>query len=228
MTELAVHIESLAGPRQRTVAVTDLVIAGWTGRNKEAMEHHIAELEALGVKRPPQTPMFYRVSASRLSTADEIECLGGASSGEVEFVLISAPDGLYVGVGSDHTDREAETSGVTLSKQLCDKPVGATVWPYDEVKDHWDELLVRSHAVIDGKRVLYQEGPVAGMLSAETLMAGYSASGSLQPGTVMFGGTLPAIGGIRPGTRFECELWDPILNRGLSCAYDVKSLPDLG
>lgn len=228
MTELTVHIESNAGSRPATFSVTTLVIAGWTGRNKEAMEHHIAELEALGVKRPPQTPMFYRVSASRLSLADEIECMGGASSGEVEFVLMSASDGLYVGVGSDHTDREAETMGVTLSKQLCDKPVGGTVWPYDEVKDHWDQLIVRSRAVIDGERVLYQEGPVAGMLSAETLMAGYNGSGRLEPGTAMFGGTLAAIGGIRPASRFECELWDPVLNRRLSCAYDVKSLPDLG
>lgn len=228
MTELTVHIESQDGSRTETFSITNLVIAGWTGRNKEAMEHHIAELEALGVKRPPQTPMFYRVSASRLSLAGEIECIGGASSGEVEFVLMATLDGLYVGVGSDHTDREAETTGVTLSKQMCDKPVGGTVWPYDEVKGHWDQLVVRSHAVIDGERVLYQEGPVAGMLAAETLMAGYSETGRLAPGTAMFGGTHPAIGGIRPATRFECELWDPVLNRGLSCAYDVKSLPDLG
>ena len=30
----------------------NLVIAGWTGRNVEALEAHIRELEALGVKRP--------------------------------------------------------------------------------------------------------------------------------------------------------------------------------
>lgn len=228
MTDINVTIESQSGSRPETLSVSTLVIAGWTGRNKEAMEHHIAELEALGVKRPPQTPMFYRVSTSRLSTVGEIECLGGASSGEVEFVLFSTANGLYVGVGSDHTDREAETVGVTLSKQMCDKPVGASVWPYDEVKDHWDDLVVRSYAVINGERVLYQEGPVAGMLSAETLMAGYSETGGLEPGTAMFGGTHPAIGGIRPATRFECELWDPVLKRGLSCAYAVRSLPDLG
>tara|TARA_R110002020_G_scaffold15140_97_gene53622 strand:- start:1093 stop:1779 length:687 start_codon:yes stop_codon:yes gene_type:complete len=228
MTELTVHIESRDGSRPETLSVTSLVIAGWTGRNKQAMEHHIAELEALGVKRPRRTPMFYRVSASRLSTAGEIECMGDASSGEVEFVLFSTAGGLYVGVGSDHTDREAETIGVTLSKQLCDKPVAATVWPYEEVRDHWDQLIVRSHAVIDGERVLYQEGPLAGMLSAETLMAGYSESGRLEPGTAMFGGTHPAIGGIRSASRFECELWDPVLERGISCAYDVRSLPDQG
>ncbi|MDQ0314374.1 DUF2848 domain-containing protein [Amorphus orientalis] len=227
MTELSLRIDSLSGSREETVAISDLVIAGWTGRNKEAMEHHIAELEALGVKRPPQTPMFYRVSTSRLTTDGAIEVLGGDSSGEAEFVLIAAGDALYVGVGSDHTDRKAEAVGVSLSKQMCDKPVGVSVWPYTEVKDHWDELMVRSHAVIDGARVLYQEGPIAGMLSPDALLERYDG-GRLAPGTAMFGGTLPAIGGVRPAERFECEIWDPVLNRGISCAYDIKALPDLG
>ena len=32
--------------------IDSLVIAGWTGRNVEALEAHIKELEAIGVKRP--------------------------------------------------------------------------------------------------------------------------------------------------------------------------------
>jgi hypothetical protein len=47
----------------------------------------------------------------------------------------------------------------------------------------------------------------------------------LPPGTVMFGGTLGAIGGIRPASRFEMELEDPVLNRRMSHAYDIISLP---
>lgn len=227
MTALSLRIESRAGVSEVTVEVTDLVIAGWTGRDKASMEHHIAELEALGVKRPPRTPMYYPVAASRLTRAGEIDVLGEKSSGEGEFVLIAARDVLYVGIGSDHTDREAETVGVTLSKQMCDKPLGPTVWPYDEVRDHWDQLVLRSHAVIDGERVLYQEGPMAGMLSPETLIAGHEG-GRLAPGTVMFGGTLPAIGGVRPGERFECEIEDPVLGRRLACSYRVRCLPIRG
>jgi hypothetical protein len=34
---------------------------------------------------------------------------GPDSSGEVEFVLLAKPDGLWVTLGSDHTDRKAET-----------------------------------------------------------------------------------------------------------------------
>ena len=125
-------------------AVKNLVIAGWTGRNVTALEAHIKELEAIGVKRPKTVPIFYRVASSLLSTATSIEVMADKSSGEVEFVLFALDDGLWLGLGSDHTDRKAETIGVTLSKQLCGKPVGTTLWRYDEVKPHWDKLVLRS------------------------------------------------------------------------------------
>ena len=41
----------------------------------------------------------------------------------------------------------------------------------------------------------------------------------------MYCGTPGAIGGIRPGTRFEMELEDPVLGRTLRHAYDIKVLP---
>src|SRR6476619_5239781 len=111
-------------PSERKLDLADidsLVIAGWTGRNVEALEAHIKELEALGVKRPKSVPIFYRNAVSLLTTAGEIQAVGEKSSGEVEFVLYALEDGLWVGVGSDHTDRKAETINVTLSKQMCAK-----------------------------------------------------------------------------------------------------------
>src|SRR5205809_633618 len=82
-----------------TGAIDTLIIAGWTGRNREAVEHHIAELEAIGVKRPRTVPCFYRVGANLLTTAAAIDVVGPDSSGEVEFVLVSLSDDLYVAVG---------------------------------------------------------------------------------------------------------------------------------
>jgi hypothetical protein len=41
----------------------------------------------------------------------------------------------------------------------------------------------------------------------------------------MFCGTLTAIGGIRPASRFECELIDPVLQRTIRCGYDINVLP---
>src|SRR3954466_11696644 len=115
-------------------AIENLVIAGWTGRNVAALEAHIKELEAIGVKRPKTVPIFYRVAHSLLTAAPSIEVMADKSSGEVEFVLYALDDGLWLGVGSDHTDRQAETVGVTLSKQLCAGQVDATWAGYDEAE----------------------------------------------------------------------------------------------
>ncbi|HEX7052698.1 MAG TPA: DUF2848 domain-containing protein [Burkholderiales bacterium] len=197
--------------------VNALVIAGWTGRDEAALRKHIRELEALGVKPPKTTPIFYRVAAALFTHASAIQVSGPDTSGEVEFVLLQGEDGLRVAVGSDHTDRKAETVGVTLSKQLCAKPVSSESWRYDEVKPHWEKLVLRSWA--DGE--LYQEGSVAAMRSPEDLLARHP----LQPGWAMFGGTLAAKGGIRPAKVFRMELEDPVRKRRLSHEYRIEALP---
>ena len=199
------------------MAISQLVIAGWTGRDEAALRKHIKELEEIGVKPPKTTPIFYRVAASLFTNADEIQVSGPDTSGEVEFVLLSTSQGLRVAVGSDHTDRKAETIGVSLSKQLCAKPVSLESWRYDEVKPHWERLTLRSWT--DGE--LYQEGPVTAMRSPEDLMGRYP----LKPGHAMFCGTLAAKGGIRGGERFRMELEDPVLKRKLRHEYRVKVLP---
>jgi hypothetical protein len=199
-----------------TFQPTELVIAGWTGRDEAALRKHIKELEEIGVKPPKSTPIFYRVAASLFTRAKEIQVSGPETSGEVEFVLMQGNE-LRVAVGSDHTDRKAETIGVSLSKQLCAKPVSIDTWPYAEVKPHWEKLVLRSWT--DG--VLYQEGPVTAMRSPEDLMGRHP----LKSGYAMFCGTLAAKGGIRGGARFRIELEDPVRGRKLSHEYAVKILP---
>jgi hypothetical protein len=219
--------EGGGAPRPANVAVEQAVIAGWTGRNAEAVEKHIKELEVLGVKRPATTPIFYRVAASRLTIDASIDVLGETSSGEVEFVLLKTQSALWVGTGSDHTDREVEAYGVSVSKQMCEKPIAPLFWRFDDVADHWDGLLLRSYATIDSSRVLYQEGPVSTMRHPEDLIARFDRNG-LPDGTLMFCGTLAVHGGLRPAQRFEFELEDPIKGRTIKHSYDVVSLPILG
>lgn len=208
--------------------IHSLVVAGWTGRDVAALERHIRELEAIGVKRPKSTPIFYRNAASLLTTADTIEVLGEYSSGEIEYVIYAIDGDLLVGLGSDHTDRKAETINVSLSKQMCAKPVSRKTWKLSDVTPHWDQLILRSHAVIDGARMLYQEGSVASMRTPEELIRLYTGGGKLKPGTSMFCGTLAVHGGIKPATRFEMELHDPVLGRSIVHAYAIEILPDEG
>ena len=147
------------------------------------------------------------------------------SAGAAAPVIVSLADGLWLGLGSDHTDRKAETVGIALSKQMCGKPVGAGLWRLDEVAPHWDDLVLRAYATIGGERVLYQEGLLTALRTPGDLLARRPGGPDLPPGTVMFGGTLGAIGGIRPADRFEMELEDPVLERTLTHAYDIAVLP---
>jgi hypothetical protein len=214
------------GTNEKRVEIDRLVIAGWTGRDQEAVERHIAELEAIGIARPKQTPCFYRVSADRLTTADTIQVIGTESSGEVEFFLLALEDGLWVGVGSDHTDRKVEAYDVTVSKQMCAKPVSAELWRYADVADHWDRLILRSGIRIGEDSQVYQEGTVANMLPPHVLIGMYAPqTKALEPGTLMYCGTLAVKGGVRPAEAFEAELFDPVRDRRITCGYRVISLP---
>ena len=229
MKTITFAVEHRTGMTERTITVDTLVIAGWTGRDTVAMEKHIRELEELGVKRPDDTPVFYRVAADRLGPFAQMQVTGEESSGEVEFVLLRDRGEFFVGIASDHTDREVETYGITVSKQMCDKPCANTLWRLADVADHWDDLLLRSYATIDGERVLYQEGKVTTMRSPQDLLERFSARGSqFIDGTAMLCGTLAAIGGIRPAERFEIELHDPVLGRTLKHGYAIETLPVVG
>lgn len=228
MFDLTFTIETKGATTPLTLAIDQAVIAGWTGRDPVARDKHIAELESLGIARPASTPIYYRVSARRLTMEDSIEVCGEQSSGEVEFVLIGWQGRVFVGLGSDHTDRKVESYSVTVSKQMCDKPIAPVLWELEEVAGHWDRMILRSYAWINGKRELYQEGTLDAMLGVDDLIKRGFADGKLPDGCAMFGGTFAAKGGIRPADRFECELEDPVLKRTIRHAYDVMTLPVRG
>jgi len=205
------------------VQVDTLIIAGWAGRDRDAVEHHIAELAALGVRRPSSTPCFYRLAPALLAQDDAIDVVGQTSSGEAECVLVRHGDDLLVSVGSDHTDREVEAYGVTVSKQVCAKPVARAAWRFADIVAHWDQLTLRSWVTRQGERRLYQEGTVAGLLSPQELMAKLGPDG-LPAGAAMFCGTLAAIGGVAGGEEFEIELHDPVLDRTIRHRYATQAL----
>jgi hypothetical protein len=228
MYDLTFTIDAQDTTTPLTLAIDQAVVAGWTGRDPVARDKHIAELEAIGIARPATTPIYYRVSARRLTTEDIIEVSGDDSSGEVEFVLIGWQGRIFVGLGSDHTDRKVETYSVTVSKQMCDKPIAPVLWELEEVIDHWDRMILRAHAWIKGKRELYQEGTLDAMLPVSELIARGFDGGKFPDGCAMFGGTFAAKGGIRPADRFEYELEDPVLKRTIRHGYDVITMPVSG
>ena len=206
---------------------SQLVIAGWAGRDAAAIEHHIEELAALGVPRPSAVPLYYRVAADQLTQADAIQVVGSHSSGEVEAFVFAQGSQLCVSLASDHTDRELEAHSVALSKQVCAKPVARDAWRFDEVAPHWDQLQVRAWIEEGGAEVLYQDGTLASLRSARELIGGYTGGPPLAGGTGMTCGTVAVIGGIRPASVFRMELRDPVLNRRIGHRYTIDVLPEV-
>jgi len=223
MKKVSCEIE---GGQAIQVNASRLVIAGWAGRDAAEVEHHIRELEAIGVRRPSSAPCFYELAPALLTTSDSIEVIGGHSSGEVEVVLIQTQeDGLLVGIGSDHTDRKVEGYDVVVSKQMCAKPLGKTLWCYADVVAHWDALIARSWRIdANGERIRYQEGTLARLIHPEPLISRAFGATSMIPGTVLFCGTQPVLGALTPASAYELELHDPVLGRSLRHRYNVDAL----
>lgn len=211
-----------------TTDVHTFIVAGWAGRDRAAIEHHIEELALIGVPRPSAVPLYYRVADNQLSQAPRIQAVGPDSSGEVETLVFSVNGELHVSLTSDHTDRKLESHSVALSKQLCAKPVGTSAWRFADVAAHWDELVIRSYIQEDGRDVLYQEGALSALRTPMDLIAGYlGGPGALPEGVAMSCGTVGAIGGIRPSTSFTMELFDPRSGRSLKHRYDIEVLPEV-
>lgn len=210
---------------QRSFEIASLVIAAWAGRDREAVEKHIAELEAEGVPRPAHTPQYYRIGINLLTTEPGIQVPGTASSGEIEAVIVKSNDELWIGAGSDHTDRKLEATSVVMSKQACPKPIAETLWRYAELENHWDDILLRSWRYEDQERILYQEGSLALNLHAGELIDRFEQDGeSFGNGTLMFCGTIPTQGGIKFSRRFDMELYDPVMDRRISHTYRISPL----
>ena len=200
-----------------------LLIAGFTGRDPEAVRRHVEELEREGVPAPPRVPMIFVANPMTLQLGGTIWAFDGASSGEVEYVLLIGARSVYVCIGSDHTDRGLETLSMDKSKQIYPRVLSREAWRLDELLSEWDALGLRS-AVGDGQGVEdYQRGTLSDLIRPERLLE--LVGPSPRPGTVLFSGTIPVVGGrVRFAPRFEGELTAPNGRALASLAYDVGVL----
>lgn len=190
----------VAGTAERVeVAPQRLIVAGYTGRNREAVQHHIDELAEQGIAPPPTVPMFYELEPSLLTTAPEVQVSGGQTSGEVEPVYARIGGRWYLGVGSDHTDRLLEQEDIHTSKAACIKPVGTLLVPLPAdvltggFDDSFDAITVTSW--VDG--AVYQEGALTGLRPpGDVLTRLFETLGQdIDSDVVVLGGTLPLLGG---------------------------------
>lgn len=202
-----------------------LVVAGFTGRDKAAVDAHIRELAAEGVQPPESVPAFYVMTPDLLSDATCIEASSAEESGEAEPVLLCRTDRWYVALGSDHTARDLERTDIGQSKRACPKPISSEVWPYEEVSDHWDRLLLRSWVLKDGRKVLYQEARLAELTPVPEIVEAFQREAREQTGDVaIFLGTVPLqTEGFVFSESYSVELADPVTGRNLSFSYQVSN-----
>ncbi|KGH27156.1 DUF2848 domain-containing protein [Comamonas testosteroni] len=207
------------------------IVAGWTGRDAKAIEHHIEELAELGVPRPSSVPLYYRVGKNLLCQDSVQEVIGSESSGEAEPVMFYAEGEWWLTVGSDHTDRKVEGYSVAVSKQMCPKPIANAAWRWSEIASYQDAIQLQSSILEGDKWVTYQSGTLASIRPLESLRDGFFKSMNERlEGSFMFCGTLGAIPneqgkGIRPATQMQIALHDPRKNRSIVHRYTVEMLP---
>jgi hypothetical protein len=213
------QFETPSGPQ--SVRIDTLIVAGWTGRDTAAVQHHIEELAAIGVPAPSTTPLFYRVGANLLCQSDRIAVLGNETSGEAEPLILTSKGQIWLGLGSDHTDRGLEAVSVAASKQACPKPVATDLWPWGDVADRLDDLTLVSEVFEDGHWVTYQSGTLAAIKPLTDLMA----AAVMPDNAAMMCGTLATIGGVRPADRFRARLHDPMIGRTIALDYSTMRLP---
>ena len=208
---------------ERAFAPEALVVIGYAGRDRAAVEHHIDELAALGVPRPASIPLFMVFPPWLITQAPSIAVAGSDTSGEAEIVVVVDGDDAFVTIGSDHTDRTLEAVDIVASKGVCPKPVARTGWTVQSVAEDWDGLKLSSR--IDGE-VLYQDGSAGANLPPLELVASIPWAGRAPDCFVAFTGTVPVIGDIRPSTRFSAKLTGPDLP-ALELDYRAEAVPGL-
>lgn len=207
--------------RPLTMDVERVAIAGYTGRDREAVEQYVAKLAEEGIDPPGSIPMVFAVGVDRVVSHDVVDVTGDHTCGEVEFVLLVTEDGVHVTVGSDHTDRALEQESIALSKQMVPKVVAREAWRLEEIEDHWDQLILT--ATVGADKRPYQRTGVDFFMKPDDILKFVAA----KPGTVVFCGTVSSLGGSFDfDPVFAGTLTDPVLGRSIDFTYRARQLED--
>jgi hypothetical protein len=228
LKRLKLTLETMGQEEEIHFEMRRMVNAGYTGRDQEKVRHHIEELKKEGVPAPESTPTAYEMITQLIYFDDVIEVVGKKTSGEAEYVLLCSADDLYVGVGSDHTDRELEPISIIKSKQVCPNILSNRLWRLKEIRRDWDEIILRGWTKNEeGQKILYQEARLSTMMTPEDLID--FVKGRLDDrnlnGLVIFSGTIPLLtGSFVYGSYFEAELFNPRTEKRLNCHYQIRVL----
>lgn len=237
-------IESTQGASRRSIPIGSVSSVRFAARDIESKRRDLDEMIARQGRLTGATrtnPSVIQMGRYLLTQSSEFEVQGTMTGGEAEVVAIQEGGDLFISVGSDHVDRELDPIFPDKPKQMCPHPIASTAWPYGEVRDHWDSMMLYSHLVVGGHTVPNQGGPVSEMVDLEFLLAMDTVKTLARP-MVLFCGSgafqraaraeairqhgLPAetAGGV--GEEILVRLHDPVLDRTIEHRYRPIPLGD--
>ncbi len=248
--QLQFEVKSIDGTiESRSVNVRKLCLGRHCGRDMETTRKALDAKRAEGF-RVHGNPNVCRKGRYLLTNENVIEVQGPQTSGEVEVVAIMDRGEVLISVGSDHVDRTIEIMWTDAlgkvydsakSKQMAPAVVARDAWRYEDVKDHWDQLNLKTYIALDGQKIAYQDFSVGILVDLEYHFK--ALPWLREDGVVLFCGSSRTLSSVPPDvyqvyqrpspslkfpSMFELELHDPILQRVISHAYEVLPIEEPG
>lgn len=229
MTKLALTVTGKDGQSNLTLDLARTFNLGFTMRDAAKMREHLDEVVALGVPVvvSDNPPMVSPVSNWITITDTDVTVQGPKTSGEVEIVTIQDESGhIFVGVGSDHTDRALEVIDIPWSKQVAPNVIAPEVWRWEEVEPHWNDVQMECVVGVGGVESLYQQASVSEFWTPLEMLEGLRRKIVPTRGTIaLFSGTVVSLGNeIIFGDSWTIRMIDPVLKRTIEHTYTVTVL----
>lgn len=236
-------IQSAGGTEMRTIEVGSVGGVRFSSRDVHGMRKELDAMLEHDGKYSAATrtnPSLYRIGRYLLTQADTFEVQSPMSGGEAEVVAIRDGMDIFITVGSDQCDRELDPLFADKPKQLCPHPIASVAWPYEEVRDHWDDLQISSVLTVGSHTVPLQDSPLSSQVDLEYLLAMDQVKAMPDP-MVLFGGSvsfldsveqmieahhLPPETALGVADQFLARLYDPKLDRTIEHQFQPIVLGD--
>ena len=240
---LEMCIESKGATSTRRIAIGSVAGARYTSCDIEGMRRQLDEQLAREGRFSAATltnPSIFRIARYLLTQAGEFEVQGAMTGGEAEVVAIRHGGEIFIGLGSDQCDRELDPFFPDKPKQMCPHPLAQIAWPYDEVRDHWDEVRIYSHVVAGGHEVQLQDSALSALVDLDYLLEMEEVQALPDPMFLYCGCSpfvdsvdeevaqlgLPEETGHGVGEAFHMRLYDPVLERTIEHNFSAVPIGD--